>query len=147
MGSRFLLSDVPINPLSEQRYLNDPSAGGFASFEGWVRDHDQGRKVERLDYQVYPELALVEGERVIAEACYRFEIVHARCVHRHGELAIGDIAVWVGVSAAHRESAFSACRFVIDQIKERLPIWKREHYSDGKSVWVNCQQIGLEGHD
>jgi len=147
MAARFLLSDVPINPVEEQRHLNDPSAGGFASFEGWVRNHDEGRKVVRLDYQVYPELALVEGERVIAESCHRFEIVSVRCVHRYGELAIGDIAVWVGVSAAHRGSAFSACRYVIDQIKERLPIWKREHYTDGQSVWINCQRVGLEVHD
>ena len=144
MEPRFALSDRPIDPARERRRLADPRAGGYAAFEGWVRDHDGGRAVVGLDYQVYPELALREGERVIAEACERFDILRARCVHRRGELAIGDLAVWVGVSAAHRDAAFAACRYVIDQVKDRLPIWKREHYTDGKSVWINCQRIGEE---
>lgn len=144
MEPRFALSDRPIDPARERRRLADPHAGGYAAFEGWVRDHDDGRAVVGLDYQVYPELALREGERVIAEARERFDILRARCVHRRGELAIGDLAVWVGVSAAHRDAAFAACRYVIDQVKDRLPIWKREHYTDGKSVWINCQRIGEE---
>lgn len=144
MEPRFALSDRPIDPARERRRLADPRAGGYAAFEGWVRDHDDGRAVVGLDYQVYPELALREGERVIAEARERFDILRARCVHRRGELAIGDLAVWVGVSAAHRDAAFAACRYVIDQVKDRLPIWKREHYTDGKSVWINCQRIGEE---
>lgn len=144
MEPRFALSDRPIDPARERRRLADPRAGGYAAFEGWVRDHDGGRAVVGLDYQVYPELALREGERVIAEARERFDILRARCVHRRGELAIGDLAVWVGVSAAHRDAAFAACRYVIDQVKDRLPIWKREHYTDGKSVWINCQRIGEE---
>ncbi len=144
MEPRFALSDRPIDPARERRRLADPRAGGYAAFEGWVRDHDDGRAVVGLDYQVYPELVLREGERVIAEARERFDILRARCVHRRGELAIGDLAVWVGVSAAHRDAAFAACRYVIDQVKDRLPIWKREHYTDGKSVWINCQRIGEE---
>lgn len=144
MEPRFALSDRPIDPARERRRLADPRAGGYAAFEGWVRDHDDGRAVVGLDYQVYPELALREGERVIAEARERFDILRARCVHRRGELAIGDLAVWVGVSAAHRDAAFAACRYVIDQVKDRLPIWKREHYTAGKSVWINCQRIGEE---
>lgn len=146
MAVRFTLTDTPIVPAVEQCHLNDQRAGGYVSFEGWVRDHDDGRAVTSLDYQVYPELALVEGERVISEAYQRFDILCARCVHRHGELAIGDLAVWVGVSAAHRDAAFAACRYVIDQIKDRLPIWKREHYLDGKSLWINCQNISVEAN-
>ena len=147
MAARFALADTPIDTAEERRHLHDPRAGGYASFEGWVRDHDDGRAVIGLDYQVYPELALAEGERVMAEARERFDILRARCVHRHGELVIGDLAVWVGVSAAHRDAAFAACRYLIDQIKDRLPIWKREHYTDGKSVWINCQRIREEAHD
>jgi len=139
---RFALTALPIDPAAERRRLSDPRAGGYAAFEGWVRDHDDGMAVAGLDYQAYPELALREGERVMDEAYERFAILRARCVHRHGELAIGDLAVWVGVSAAHRDAAFAACRYVIDQVKDRLPIWKREHYTDRKSVWINCQRIG-----
>ena len=146
METRFALTELPIDPAEERRHLSDPSAGGYAAFEGWVRDHDDGRAVVGLDYQAYPELALREGERVIAEAHERFDILRARCVHRHGELTIGDLAVWVGVSAAHRDAAFAACRYVIDQVKDRLPIWKREHYMEGMSVWINCQRIGEPMH-
>ena len=153
MQDRFALTELPIDPAAERVHLSDPRAGGCASFEGWVRDHDGGRAVVGLDYQVYPELALRDGERVIDEAYQRFDILRARCVHRHGELAIGDLAVWVGVSAAHRDAAFAACRYVIDEVKGRLPIWKREHYTEGISIWINCQRIrepipGEEGaHD
>ncbi len=146
METRFALTELPIDPAEERRHLSDPQAGGYAAFEGWVRDHDDGRAVVGLDYQAYPELALREGERVIAEAHERFDILRARCVHRHGELTIGDLAVWVGVSAAHRDAAFAACRYVIDQVKDRLPIWKREHYMEGMSVWINCQRIGEPMH-
>lgn len=143
-GQGFALSDRPIDPAQERRCLADPRAGGYAAFEGWVRNHDGGRAVAGLDYHVYPELALREGERVIAEARDRFDVLRARCVHRHGELAIGDLAVWVGVSAAHRDAAFAACRYVIDQVKDRVPIWKRERYTEGTSVWINCSTDGEE---
>jgi molybdopterin synthase catalytic subunit len=146
MEKRFALTELSIDPAEERRHLSDPRAGGYAAFEGWVRDHDDGRSVVGLDYQAYSELALREGERVIAEAHERFDILRARCVHRHGELAIGDLAVWVGVSAAHRDAAFAACRYVIDQVKDRLPIWKREHYREGTSIWINCQRIGEPMH-
>lgn len=144
MERRFSLSGRPIEPEHERRRLADRRAGGYAAFEGWVRDHDGGRAVVGLDYHVYPELALREGERVMEEAHERFDILRARCVHRHGELAVGDLAVWVGVSAAHRAAAFAACRYVIDQVKDRVPIWKRERYAEGTSVWINCQRTGEE---
>ena len=69
-----------------------------------------------------------------------FPHLHARCVHRTGMLDIGDCAVWVGVSSPHRDEAFRACRYIIDQIKVRLPIWKKEYYEDGHSGWVNCER-------
>ena len=96
--------------------------------------------VERLEYEVYEPLAVSEGEKVIAEAKQLFPFLEATCVHRAGLLEIGDCAVWVGVSAAHRDEAFQACRYIIDQIKVRLPIWKKEHYVDGDSGWVNCER-------
>ena len=141
MRNAFGLTELPIDSTDEQRCLINPSAGAYISFEGWVRDHDDGRSVASLDYQAYPALAVREGARVIAEAHEYFDILDVRCVHRHGELAIGDLAVWVGVSDMHRDAAFAACRYVIDQVKDRLPIWKREHYTEGTSVWINCQGI------
>lgn len=119
--------------------LASDSAGGFASFEGRVRDRNQGRAVTGLDYEAYEELALAEGARIVEAARARHGVVAARCVHRLGPLAVGDVAVWVGVAGAHRGEAFAACREIIDAIKHRLPIWKREHYSDGSRQWVNCE--------
>lgn len=116
--------------------LDHPGCGGYCTFEGRVRDRNAGAGVEGLDYEAYAELAKSEGERIIAEACERFAIVDARCVHRIGTLAIGDLAIWIGVAAAHRDAAFAACRYIIDEAKQRLPIWKKEHYVDRPADWV-----------
>lgn len=134
---RFHLSEVPIQiaPLRDQ--LSHPTAGAFASFEGWVRDHNDGRAVDGLRYEAYIALAEKEGERVLQEAMDKFAIVDARCVHRVGDLAIGDLAVWVGVSAAHRGAAFDACRYIIDEVKSRVPIWKHERYREGDPGWLH----------
>ena len=131
----FLVSPEPfaIAPLREA--LLSSGAGAYASFEGWVRDHHQGRAVLALHYEAYGALAQAEGNKVLAEARANFAIVDVACVHRVGELQVGDLAVWVGVSAAHRDAAFAACRFVIDELKARVPIWKRERYDDGEAVW------------
>jgi len=115
----------------------DPRTGAFAAFEGLVRQHNEGRPVRGLRYEAYVELAEREGGQIIAEALARFDIVDARCVHRIGELAIGELAVWVGVSAAHRGPAFAACRYIIDEVKARVPIWKHEHYADGDAQWLH----------
>lgn len=136
---RFALSPQPfeIAPLREQ--LLSAHAGAYASFEGWVRDHHGGRAVAGLRYESYAALADSEGERILSEAIERFAIVDARCVHRIGDLAIGELAVWVGVSAAHRDAAFAACRFIIDETKGRVPIWKHERYADGEADWLHPQ--------
>lgn len=133
----FMLSDRPLDIASLRAQVLDRRAGGYASFEGWVRDHHAGRAVDGLDYEAYATLAEREGERVIAEAKTRFDVIEARCAHRVGTLAIGDLAVWVGVSAAHRGAAFDACRYIIDETKRRVPIWKREHYREGDADWLH----------
>ncbi|WP_166774893.1 molybdenum cofactor biosynthesis protein MoaE [Xanthomonas sp. CFBP 8151] len=133
----FALSDVPLSVDSLRAALEHPHAGAFASFEGWVRNHNEGRSVAGLRYEAYAALAQAEGQRVLDEAMSRFAIVNAYCVHRVGELRIGDMAVWVGVSAAHRGAAFDACRFIIDEVKARVPIWKHEHYLDGDAGWLH----------
>lgn len=134
---RFHLSEVPIliAPLRDQ--LSQRTAGAFASFEGWVRDHNDGRAVNGLRYEAYAALAEKEGGKVLEEALDKFAIVDARCVHRVGDLAVGDLAVWVGVSAAHRGAAFDACRYIIDEVKSRVPIWKRERYQEGDAGWLH----------
>jgi molybdopterin synthase catalytic subunit len=135
--SAFCLADGIIDVAALGRELASRSAGACVSFEGWVRDRNEGKAVLRLAYQAYPALALAEGERILAETRRRFAIEHVLCVHRTGELEIGELAVWVGVSAAHRDAAFAACRHVIDEVKARVPIWKNEFYADGASGWLH----------
>ncbi len=136
--SSFGFSADPLDPARYRQLLIDDACGGFVSFEGWVRNHNDNRPVVRLEYQAYEELGRKEGQRVLEEARQKFEISSALCVHRVGALEIGDMAVWVGVSAHHRDAAFKACRYIIDEIKHRVPIWKKEHYADGDSGWINC---------
>jgi adenylyltransferase/sulfurtransferase len=105
-----------------------------------VRNHNEGHNVRRLEYEAFEPLAVKEAERIMTEAVQRFGIEHASCVHRLGALGIGDMAVWVGASARHRHEAFLACRYIIDEVKHRVPIWKKEHYENGDSGWVNCER-------
>lgn len=143
----FSLSTSPLDIVGLENQLKDARAGGYASFEGWVRNHNEGREVLRLEYEAYEAVAVREAAVIIEEAKLRFGVYDAACVHRVGELAIGDIAVWVGVSSAHRGEAFDACRYIIDEVKHRLPIWKKEHYTDGDSGWVNCERCAADhGH-
>jgi molybdopterin synthase catalytic subunit len=139
MGT-FSFSRAPLDPRAQREALADPSCGGYASFEGWVRDHNEGERVRHLEYEAFEQLALAEGERILAEARARFGVTHAACVHRLGNLGVGELAVWVGVSAPHRDEAFRACRYIIDEVKQRVPIWKKEHYVSGDSGWVNCER-------
>ena len=143
----FAFSSEPLDPERHRAALADPASGGYASFEGWVRDHNEGRRVERLEYEAFEALAIKEGERIVADAVARFGVSRAACVHRVGALGIGDLAVWVGVSSAHRGEAFAACRYIIDEVKHRVPIWKKEHYTDGDSGWVNCERCAAAAHD
>ncbi|MEZ5440985.1 MAG: molybdenum cofactor biosynthesis protein MoaE [Lysobacterales bacterium] len=112
----------------------DETAGALVCFEGRVRNQHGGRAVLRLDYEAHEALAVEVGERLLAEAHQRFA-VRAACVHRVGELALGEIAVWVGVAGAHRDESFQACRWIIDEVKRQVPIWKREYYADGEVCW------------
>jgi len=95
---------------------------------------------------LFQALAVKEGERILAEALTRFPVKHALCIHRVGSLDLTEMAVWVGVSAAHRGEAFDACRFIIDEVKHRVPIWKKEHYRNGDSGWVNCERCAAAPH-
>lgn len=134
----FRLSAAPLDPDALKGALAQPASGACVTFEGWVRDHNEGRAVTRLEYEAYETLALSEGRKILEEARVRFALQGIDCVHRIGRLEIGDCAVWVGATSSHRAEAFAACRFVIDEIKHRLPIWKKEFYPEGDSGWVNC---------
>ena len=134
----FEVTDREIDVAALQRRLESEEAGAYAAFQGWVRNHNDGRDVVSLEYEAYGPIAVSEGERVLAEALQRFNLLKVAAVHRIGHLDIGDCAVWVGVSAAHRGDAFDGCRYVIDELKSRLPIWKKEHYAGGDSGWINC---------
>jgi molybdopterin synthase catalytic subunit len=141
----FELTDRTIEPARLLAKLDDVSAGACVTFEGRVRNENEGQKVVALDYEAYAPLAEKEGLRIVGEARDRFPIRGAMCVHRTGSLALGDVAVWVAVTAAHRAAAFEACRYIIDEIKARLPIWKKEHYSGGATEWINCASKGPDG--
>jgi molybdopterin/thiamine biosynthesis adenylyltransferase/molybdopterin synthase catalytic subunit/rhodanese-related sulfurtransferase len=146
--SPFSFNEGPLDTAALAREMRDDTCGGFAGFEGWVRNHNEGLAVTRLEYEAFAELAEKEGARIVAEAIERYGVTRAACVHRVGSLAIGDVAVWVGVSAAHRDEAFRACRFIIDEVKHRVPIWKKEHYVTGDSGWVNCERCAAPAaHD
>jgi molybdopterin synthase catalytic subunit len=140
--ARFRLSETPFDTATLRADLLDARVGGYASFEGWVRDHNDGRSVDGLRYEAYATLAETEGEAILAEALAKFDILDAHCVHRTGDLAIGELAVWVGVSAAHRDAAFAACRYVIDEVKSRVPIGKHERYADGDAGWLHPRRDG-----
>lgn len=139
------VTDKAIDVEQLKHSVLNPGAGGFCAFEGWVRNENDGRTVERLEYEAYEPLVISEGKKVLAEALQRHPFLEARCVHRTGLLEIGDMAVWVGVASAHRDEAFKACRYIIDELKVRLPIWKKEHYVDGDSGWVNCERCAEHG--
>jgi molybdopterin synthase catalytic subunit len=143
---RFRFAVQPIDTAAARHELLDGAAGGFVSFEGWVRNFNEGREVTQLEYEAFQALAVKEGDRIVAEALSRFPVRHALCIHRVGTLPLAEMAVWVGVSSAHRGEAFEACRYIIDEVKHRVPVWKKEYYRDGNSGWVNCEQCAAAPH-
>ncbi|MEP6687783.1 MAG: molybdenum cofactor biosynthesis protein MoaE [Gemmatimonadales bacterium] len=130
------LTETPIDLGSLHAAVQAPDRGAVAAFVGLVRDHHQGRGVLRLDYSAYGPMAESECARIVVETEARWRVMVA-LRHRVGALAIGEAAVAVVVASAHREEAFAACRHVIEEVKRRVPVWKREHYADGTVTWVD----------
>lgn len=118
----------------------DSHTGAVVTFDGIVRDLNDGLPVQALEYEAFEPLAVAEGERILTEARGKFGLVDVTCVHRVGRLAIGDVAVRVIAFGVHRREAFEACEYVIDEVKARVPIWKKEHYASGDSGWINAQK-------
>jgi molybdopterin synthase catalytic subunit len=137
------LCELCTTPLSVDAVLDSVrhhGAGGIAIFLGVVRDHADGKAVARLDYEAHPDLAPGELRRVLEEVEREQPGVRLAVQHRHGTLALGDMAVIVAASAPHRAQAFEACRAAIDRLKERVPIWKKEWAPDGSANWVNLSE-------
>jgi molybdopterin synthase catalytic subunit len=133
---QFFLTDKPIDIAALAVELHDPSAGAVVTFDGRVRNHNDGHLVALLEYQAYPALALPTGTRILTEEAGLHGILRAVAVHRTGPLEIGESAVWVGVSSAHRGAAFAAAQAIMERLKYELPVWKKETYADGSTEWV-----------
>lgn len=112
-----------------------PQDGALALFLGIVREENAGRRVLHLEYQAYPAMASAEMARIEAEALARYGVSKVATIHRTGRLEIGEVSVGVAVAAPHRAEAMDACRFVIDELKRRVPIWKKEYF-EGGAVWI-----------
>ena len=129
------LREAPLSVDEVRAAVADAGAGGIALFAGTVRDHDHGRGVTRLSYSAHPS-AVAELRRVAEKVAASFEVRALAAVHRLGELAIGDLAVVTAVACPHRAEAFDACRMLIDDLKQSVPIWKQQWFADGGSEWV-----------
>jgi len=131
------LTSNPIDIASAYKYLQADGAGAIDLFLGVVRDNTQARPVDRLEYEAYDRMALSEMKKIADEACRRWNILKFVVIHRTGLLRIGEMAVLIGVSTPHRADAFDATRYIIDTIKQTVPIWKKEVFMDGE-IWVNA---------
>jgi molybdopterin synthase catalytic subunit len=129
------LSTVPLDLGRLVARVSAPARGGIACFVGVVRDHHAARAVTSLDYSAYEPMAEAECARIAAEARARWQ-AEVALEHRVGHLEVGEVAVAIATAAAHRDAAFAACRYVIEEVKRRVPIWKRERYADGTEAWV-----------
>lgn len=130
------LRETPLDPAEVLAAIGDPTAGGVNLFVGVVRDHDHGETVDHLDYTAHPS-AIDRLSEVATGVAEEFDVVALAAVHRTGHLRIGDIAVVVAVSAAHRGEAYDASRALIDRLKANVPVWKHQVFGDGREEWVN----------
>jgi molybdopterin synthase catalytic subunit len=130
------LSEHPLDPAEVSARVEGPDAGGVVVFVGAVRDQARGHQIRFLEYEAYPAMAEQEMDRIVAEAKARWSGARVAMAHRVGHLEVGELAVVVAAAAPHRAEAFEACRFAIDTLKERVPIWKKEVATDG-AYWVD----------
>lgn len=133
-------SDVtpdPIEPASVLKRVGTAEDGAVALFVGIVRNANDGRPVRGMEYEGYGDMAREQLAAIVSEAAERADSDRLAAVHRLGELAVGEVSVAIAVSTPHRAEAFDAARYVIEEIKKRLPIWKRERYLDGEAEWLD----------
>ena len=132
-----VVTDAPGHIQELSKLVANPHSGAVVTFCGDVRDHDGGKEVASLIYEIHPSAP--EQIKVITESIMgRFEIVKVAVAHRYGDIAIGETAFAVAVSAAHRQAAFDACAAIVGEVKAKLPIWKHQKFTDGSDEWVNC---------
>ena len=132
-----VVTDAPVNIAELSKLVTNPQSGAVVTFCGDVRNHDGGKEVASLLYEIHPSAP--EQIKLIAESIIdRFEIEKVAVAHRYGDIAIGETAFAVAVSAAHRQAAFDACAAIVDEVKAKLPIWKHQKFTDGTDQWVNC---------
>jgi len=129
------ISAQPLHIQSCIDWIMSPESGGIDIFIGTVRNATKGKTVVRLEFEVYEKMALAEMEKIAVQAGEKWPVQKLLLHHRTGVLAVGEVPVIIAVSAAHRAAAFEACRYVIDTLKETVPIWKKEIFEDGE-VWV-----------
>lgn len=137
---QFLVTGEPLNPRMLEDYVAQPGAGAIVTFTGVVRDNSDGRATVALEYEAYPEMAVLEMRRIEEEVRERWPGVRLAIHHRVGRLSIGEASVVIAVSAPHRAEAFAACSFAIDRLKEIVPVWKKDIGPEG-ATWA-----GLEAH-
>ncbi len=145
-AARVLLSQAPLSLDLVVASLSEPRVGALVTFLGTVRDMNEGRPVTLLEYEAYELMAVAEMSRIVSELELEWPGVSVAVHHRFGSLGVGDVAVICAASAPHRGEAFAVCRKAIDQIKARVPIWKREHGPDGP-YWVGWEDARCLGHD
>jgi molybdopterin synthase catalytic subunit len=131
------VTGTPLDMVAHERAVAVPAAGAVVSFAGVVRDHDAGRTVTLLEYEAHPSAEAVLKE-VAAEIAADPEVRAVAVSHRVGVLQIGDVALAAAVATAHRAAGFAACARLVDEVKARLPVWKRQVFADGTEEWVNC---------
>lgn len=136
-NSSILITDKKLNIQNCYDFVQEPSCGGIALFVGTVRDATKNKEVVLLDFETYKPMAVKEIQKIALQAIQKFSINKIAIHHAEGKLKIGEIPVIIAVSAPHRNAAFDACRYAIDTLKETVPIWKKEHFTDGE-VWVNA---------
>lgn len=147
--SLFRVLDTPLSVAEATAAVSGPEIGGVDLFVGLVRDHNAGRAVTRLEYHAYVSMAEKEMARIAAEIAREIPGIRLAALHRIGALGVGELAVVCAAGAVHRGEAFAACRALIDRIKHRVPVWKREHGPDGP-YWVGWQDARCgdgDGHD
>ena len=132
------IEDKPLDVSEALAFVTVPEAGAVNSFIGTVRNHNKGKKVVRLEYEAYEKMAISEIEKIVVRAGEKWPIEKVAVIHRVGVLAPKDIAVIIAVSTPHRGASFECCRFIIDTLKETVPIWKKEVYEDGEE-WISAR--------
>lgn len=134
----FRITRQPIDLQELVRFVTDCEAGAIATFIGTTRNNNEGRKVIALDYEAYTEMAEKELARIGQDASKKWQICRMAILHRLGRVQITEASVIIAVSSAHRDAAFAACRFAIEEIKKTVPIWKKEVFEGGE-VWIGTQ--------